>query len=252
MEIKFIRIKHLISRYFAENTGTMVKVVSAICLILFVIACLTHIGARNMNYTAMVILVYVAWFCGGFWFSSSIFREMHNPGSGYRFLTLPATNEEKLVYAWLLTSPLVIVIAIIAMYVVAFLTASFCTVFLNIRYSGLNIFEYGFGHMVLLYLVLQPVFLLGATLFRKIQFFNTILWIGIIGIATQILTWIFTFFIFFPVREYSFDSNFFRIIWNTDYFTGIFWPGIKILFWYVMAPFFILLTYFRLKETEIR
>ena len=252
MEINFKRITDLIIRYFVEHTATVLKILLTICLVILIITCLAHIGENRMDYEALVVLFYVAMFIGGFWFSSNIYKELHEPGIAYRFLTLPATNIEKLIYAWLLTSPLVIIVSFIIINFTAWIAVMFCTAIFDINYETLKIFDYHFGSIALLYIVIQPIFLLGALFFRKLNFFNTVLWLIIFSAGINILATIFVLIFFYPIHDIKMVDNFFKLLPIANFFTDWFVPGVKIFFWYIMAPFFLVVSYFKLKETEIK
>jgi hypothetical protein len=252
MEISISRIYKLIIRYFTENAGSVVKIIAATSLVICVITCLAHIGQTNMNYTVMVILFYIVFMLGGFWFSGYIFNEIHKPGNGYRFLTLPANNIEKIIYAWLITSPLIIVLFVITIYIVSILTMVICSIAFSLNFNLFNLLGHGFIKIMLIYTTIQPVFLLGSILFKKLHFFNTIIWLGIIAVGIILSTVLFTLIIFYPVGEYSFDENFFKLVWDSNYFTHILIPCTKLFFWYVLGPFFLVVSYFKLKEAEIK
>ena len=116
-------------------------------------------------------------------------------------------------------------------------------------YEFLNLFNHGFETMAKTFLITQPIFLLGAVLFRRLHFFNTILWLNIIGFGLTIITFIFMVIIFHPLP--SMEGDMFNIPGFEEYLEERFLPTLKFLYHYIIPPFFMVTAYFKLKEVEI-
>lgn len=183
-----------------------------------------------------------AFFFGGLIFTSMIFKELHSPHRSYFFLTLPASTLEKLVGAWLITSPL---------YIVGFTLLSFIVFLLSFLIAGAPFslsyfFNDALGEVIISYLVIQTIFLWGACYFRKNNFLKTVLVLIVFGICFALylglLVWLF------------FESN-----GNVQLNEGDLSPGLldtltnttEIFFWGILGPYMLLMSYFTLKERQV-
>jgi hypothetical protein len=186
-------------------------------------------------------------FAGGYVFTSTIFSELHKSNRGYLFLTLPASALEKLLASWLITS----VLYVIASIFIIFLMNVILKVFSGNVMPLFNLFQPSLLKSYAVYLVTQPVFLLGAIYFRGVNFLKTTLALFVIVFIVSIYSTVAARLI--VVHNFSnihaFDGNMPDNLMN--FFENIFAPTIKIIFWYCLAPFFMVVSYFRLKEREV-
>jgi hypothetical protein len=186
----------------------------------------------------------VAFFFGGLIFTSQAFKELHSPHRSYFFLTLPASTLEKLVAAWLITSPL---------YIIGFTLFSFIIFLLGFLIGGVPFsmsyfFNGGLGEAILSYMVVQTTFLWGAVYFRKNNFLKTVLALIVLGIILSLYG--------AALTNLLLDNQ--MLVFVKDHQPGssafpsnIFEPYIQILFWGVLGPYMLLMSYFTLKEREV-
>lgn len=197
-------------------------------------------------------------FIGGFIFTSIVFRELYTKPRGQFYLTLPASNFEKLSSKWLI-SAILYPIAITLFYWLFSIVA-----------NGLYAYWYGeplvgfmtdwtrkLKDLIPFYIVFQAIFFLGAITFTKYNIFKTFFSMFVLGIF---LTIVFSFIFRFVMWDYfsgmAFDpqrdglnlepSNSIQIF-AEDYVLDI----AKYAFWLGFAPFLLLVSYFKLKEREI-
>lgn len=96
------RLFLLLRRDFAHGYRAVLTAMAAVGGVLIVLSFLSMLGRAGQDfYTPFYVGLL---FLGGFLFSSSAFREMHQQGSGSFYLTLPGTTLEKLLSKLLVTS----------------------------------------------------------------------------------------------------------------------------------------------------
>lgn len=181
---------------------------------------------------------------GGLIFTSLIFKELHSPHRSYFFLTLPASTLEKLTAAWLLTSPL---------YILAFTLISFVIYFISFLIAGIPFsfayfFNDGLGEAILSYMVIQTIFLWGAVYFRKNNFLKTLLSLILLAIGLGMYAGL--------LGVLLFESNTISISPTSHpeliaFFKQVIGPTFQFLFWGVLGPYMLVMTYFTLKEREV-
>ncbi len=239
----------LIRRQVLSGTNILFIAFGAITgLLLLISGLVAYFSPEDL--ADMTNLYYVAMFLGGYIYTSNTFNELHNPQRSYRFLTLPVSTFERLAGAWLLSAVLFPVVAILAMVIVVFLS----NLIINFTVDPgtfSNIFSHTTLVLIGIYFVTQSVFLLGAIYFRKHNFLKTLLALFVVYFAISLYVSLAGLIIFRP-WEYHFSSiNQFPTSRLEHFFTDLF-PGImKIIFWYVMAPFFLIVSYFSLKERQV-
>ncbi|WP_124245617.1 hypothetical protein [Cyclonatronum proteinivorum] len=109
----------------------------------------------------------------GLYFSSRIFRNLHNPDSGWQYLMLPASKSEKFAAAWLFTGPLYTIAAFsylwilktILMLIVSLTTSE--TMSIPALVSGTEV------SLLKSYFFWQTFFLWGSVYFRSQHFLKS-------------------------------------------------------------------------------
>lgn len=181
---------------------------------------------------------------GGLIFTSLIFKELHSPHRSYFFLTLPASTLEKLTAAWLLTSPL---------YILAFTLISFIIYFISFLIAGIPFsfayfFNDGLGEASLSYMVIQTIFLWGAVYFRKNNFLKTLLSLILLAIGLGMYAGLLGVLLFESSTISITPTSHPELIAFMEQVIG---PAFQFLFWAVLGPYMLVMTYFTLKEREV-
>jgi hypothetical protein len=138
--------------------------------------------------------------------------------------------------------------------------------------EGINRLIFGYGHpffnpferytliAVAVYLVTQAVFLVGSVYFRKLAFIKTNLYLWLFGIVVVILVAVIGWIIF---RDYAVGQRidlepYFQRLGESGELEAVlgpmaekFWQVGKVMFWGVMAPVCWVISYLRLRETEV-
>jgi len=199
-------------------------------------------------------------FLGGYIVTSLTFKELHLNGHGVFYLALPGSALEKFLSKLLVTS-----------LVYAFGSLFFYTA-VSAAAEGINRLVFGYGHpffnpftrttliAIAGYIVTQAVFLVGSIYFRKLAFIKTNLYLWLFGIAVAVIVALITWAIF---HDYAVGSRidldpYFQRIGESGELQAVLSPmaekflqAAKGLFWGVMAPVCWIISYLRLRETEV-
>lgn len=201
--------------------------------------------------SGMVSLYLVVMFIGGYIFTSNIYFELHQVQRSYSYLTLPVSNTERLVSGWLLTGLFFAVFSLLAMSVIGLL-GNLVMKLLNGTMPFGGIITSGTIRITGIYLLTHTVFLLGAAYFRKNNFLKTLLALFLVSLALNIYSGLVGWGLF---RGLSGDMVMMdeRVVFTpmetlvTKTLPAVF----KFIFWYLTIPFFLVTTWFSLKEREV-
>jgi hypothetical protein len=199
-------------------------------------------------------------FIGGFVVTSLIFKELHLNGQSVFYLTLPGSSLEKFLSKLLVSS----------------LGYAFGSLFFYTAVSsaaeGINRVIFGYGHAffnpfqrdvllaVAVYVVTQAVFLVGSVYFRKLAFIKTNLYLWLFGIVLTFLVAVVGWIIF---RDYAVGSRielepYMDALGRSGEMKAVLRPMAekflqvaKVLFWGAAAPVCWIISYLRLRETEV-
>lgn len=197
-------------------------------------------------------LFYVVLFTVGYIFTSNIFAELHSPQKSFPFLTLPVSKLERLLNAWILTG---IIFPILAMLVFALvLLLSYLILRIPIPAGAFSmIWSSKALYIVFIYFITQSIFLFGAVYFRKHNFLKTLLSLFIIQNVIGLMGAIVGYLLFGTLH---FDGN--EFVTNAAltpglerFFTVTLVEIAKFTFYYLMVPFFLILTWFGIKERQV-
>ncbi len=213
---------------------------------------------RRSEETPHEVLYPMLLFIGGFIFTSIIFRELYTKPRGQFYLTIPASNFEKVSSKWLI-SAILYPIAITIFYWLFSIIAN-------------GIYAYWYGEprvgfmtdwmrelkdLIPFYIVFQAIFFLGAITFTKYNIFKTFFSLFVFGIfLTIVFAFIFRFVMWDHFNGMHLEPQYNGMdlepsnsiqLFVEDYVLG----ALKYVFWLGFAPFLLLVSYFKLKEREI-
>jgi ABC-type transport system involved in multi-copper enzyme maturation permease subunit len=186
-------------------------------------------------------LYHTVFFLGGYVFASQVFGELHSPQRSYTYLTLPVSTAEKLVGSWLLVSLGFVVVYWLA----AFLIYVLANLVSNWPHDPQQMFNRDFFHSVVAFLVTQTIFFLGACYFRKNNFLKTLFALFVVALVVGLYTG--------GVAWLVLDKEGGNINFGQDegYQAGKVIEQIATVFFrYVLGPFMLIVSYFRLKERQ--
>jgi hypothetical protein len=243
------RFSHLFRRHLLYYQKTMLIGLGAMAGLLLVISILVTYSNQGVFSTNIFeTLGIVLFFLGGYLITSQSFNELHSPSRGQFFLTLPASSFEKLFTAWLVSAPVYIVVGLLSLWFVNLLAALVNSAIFGSQILTLNLFSPIIGKLALIYLITQSVFFLGAVYFRRYNFLKTLL-------SLFVIQWVLSIWVFILMFLF-FDRAAFQMGPEESFAAPAFfseWVPLmaRILFWGLMAPFFLVVSYLRLKEREV-
>lgn len=198
---------------------------------------------------------------GAFVISSVSFNDMHRKESIHHFLMLPASAGEKLVSRLLFVGPIYFVIAV-ALYTLSSVLGHGLGLLLFSRGVPVFIpFQMEILQMLLHILVLQSIFFLGSTWFRKNQLLKTVLTLVLFSFFMglwMLLSFRIVFWDYFD-GLYTMSQSLEAQSSSADYFFAahsyqiyrVMHVSVRILYWGLLAPFCWIVSWFRIKEAEV-
>jgi hypothetical protein len=246
------RVSWLIRRQLAINVKNLIIALAACFGALLVISILIILGSHGVDYQPILSLSATVIFIGGYIFTSNAFNELHSPDKAYQYLTLPATTLEKLASVWIMSAVFYSIVSFLLTVAIVLLGNVFAIV-IGVTPGSMSQFQsFPFGYLLWIFVVGHSVFLLGSCYFRKNNFLKTLLAVIVIGLILSIYAGI-NGFIFFGKANFQFNtSTGDNMSEQYMYFIQHVLPVIsKILIGYLIAPFFILVSYYVLKERQV-
>jgi hypothetical protein len=240
-EFNTTRLGYFLRRQLYMNISSMWIAIAGIMGLLLVISGLVAYFKPLAVYN-LIPLYTVTFYLGGYIFTSKIFHEMHVPQKSYAFLTLPVSASEKLLGAWLITSPIYLITTLAAALILFFLSTSIAG--MPFKLSGM-VSEDSI-RIIGSFLVSQIFYFVGAVAFKGNNFFKTLLALFIVVMLISAYG--------AGLGYLLFGGNDFRVQPDSELQKPaefIFREVIPFLYWYVLGPFLLLVAYFKLKERQV-
>ncbi|MCJ8164694.1 hypothetical protein MKJ04_07555 [Pontibacter sp. E15-1] len=242
-ELNLKRLSFFLRRQLYLNVNTMwIAIVAVLGVLLIVSALFAYFNPDPDTLLNLRNLYLVVFMLGGYIFTSKVFDEMHAPQKSYMFLTLPVSAAEKLLAAWFVTSPVYVLVFGLIILLLSF--------FSSLVAGNLEAFPYLFDKsffvVIRVYLVTQAIFVLGATAFRGNNFLKTLLALIVAALLISAYTGGLGYLLFGQSNYRGGPSDEFK-----DTAEYIFTKIIPMLFWWLFAPFMLLVSYFKLKERQV-
>lgn len=202
----------------------------------------TSIFQHDDGYSFTLIL-------GGCILSSMAFKELGDTLKRYRFLTLPVSAFERFLCVWLLTT-----IGWIVLYTIVFTVYTWVAnpigqlIYSKVTFEPFNPFSARAFSVVKYYIIIQSVFLVGASHFKKFVFGKTL--VVIISFATLM-----GFLLYFSMKDIFLGDHYCTDAGECELIDALgvhyVWFVIKGFFWWVLAPLSWVLTYFGIKGQTV-
>ncbi|MGM0498125.1 MAG: hypothetical protein ACQESJ_09430 [Bacteroidota bacterium] len=204
-----------------------------------------------LGYEPIKITFYLFFFFGGFIFTSRVFSELNRGDSSYRYLTLPASTLEKLISKWILSSIAFIIVSYVGIQLITLLGALISTVLFEVEFHVINFAKSDFMLQAARYLVVHSIFFLGACTFRNHNFLKTLLAIFVVGVVVSIFTTGIAYLL--PGKSIIVNPEYISELehLNSSGFLETISQVNEIVKWYVIAPFFLIVSYFKLTERQV-
>jgi len=198
----------------------------------------------NNFYTAGFII-------SGIFITGMAFTNFRSKEKTMTYLMLPASSLEKLISELLMTTVIFAIAYTVIFYIFNFIVYLLGSMY-NIPTEIISLTDINILNGFMYYVIFQSIFLAGSATFKKVPLFYTSFSLFVAGIAILIFTVIITTslkgeFENLTVNNFSINSNTFpEMDIENHYLVQI--P--KYMFYYLTAPLFWLVTYFKLKEKE--
>lgn len=185
----------------------------------------------------------------GLIFTSIVFREFNTPGGRLQFLSLPASNFEKLASRWLYSLIIFPVFIVLSVWIVSKITI--------IRGPGLfeNFGREEASYIIVGFMILHATMLLYAVWFNKLVAVKS----TIVGLVVTIITAFIMVGLFWLVFREFFEGSTFRAgpmqhvnmdAAGQEFFITKIEPLGDFLLKFFVAPFLWIVSYFKMKEKE--
>ncbi len=191
---------------------------------------------------------------GGIVFSSRAFRDARRPGDDLRYLTLPSSHFEKTLAKFALTAVGYPLLSAAAYFVMTALAAPLTLVVFGRSLGLFNPFTTDVLEAAGVYLTVQSLFVFGSLYFRRMALAKTLLAIIVLGLALGLVAGL----VFAAVNldlivkgVLAFSSFPARTV-APGYWHAPWMEAVGIVLRILIAPFFWVVTYFRLREQEVR
>jgi ABC-type transport system involved in multi-copper enzyme maturation permease subunit len=197
---------------------------------------------ENFGIVAFVIM--------GLVFGSLAFSEMGTYAKSLQYVTLPASRFEKFFTAWLVTSVLYIIFAVVTLFATSLVMTLISMGLYDGSFIVFNPFTVSFGKAVIAFFIAHSFFFLGAVWFRKAAFFKTLLSLFVINIILNV--WM-TILFFLVINPFKLFAKMGQVVYNFDGMV----VSEQLISWVVLGYFSILgmfmlfIAWVRFKEREV-
>jgi hypothetical protein len=251
------RFSLLLQRELVHHYKTLTTAFGFGLGVLLLLSILSVAGANTWNFHQTFFPLVLFW--GGYIVTSMAFTEIHRAPRNYFYLTLPASPLEKYVSKLFLTSVGYILGALAGYFLFSLLVTGINFLLFRITLPVFNPFQADVWLSVRTYFVTQSLFMFGALFFKKTHFIKTVLSIiTFFFVLTFIMGIVFSIVFFDYIQTGMIGKFHFSIPFSGQIFQQFApWGNVlstifSILFWVLLAPFFWVLGYLRLKESEAR
>lgn len=227
---------------------TAIGAVAGVWVILYLLNARSG-GGYGFHSTWYALILFV----GGFLLSSNAFQEVQTAPRGYTYLLLPASLLEKFVSKLLVTSVGYALVTGLLYTLLSILAKLLATLLFGQSLPVFNLLDASVIKMMGVYCILQSIFLFASIYFRRHAFTKIVL-------AGFALLFVYSLVLMFFVRviysPYFNGMHWGKTMLHLDYwelpsiFLGLV-AVVKWSFYLLLAPYFWLLAYLRLKETEV-
>lgn len=242
------RVALLMKRHVVYNFKTYLISFAAVGSILIVISLLkTLANSGYFSEGSFITLGTFFLFVGGILLTSNVFKELSSKNRGWFYLILPANPFEKVSSYWLLTTIGFVLISTLTLILSSIILSTFLSLLFTTEFYVFNPFTVHYLWVLINYFIVQSLFFFGAIFFRKNNFIKTVLSIFVFAFILIIISAIVIYLLFGSTDIGTNDFN----LSDDKFFTVTLPYAAKTLYYGLMIPFFITVSYFKLKEREV-
>lgn len=255
MQFNINRFLALIRRDLLVYKKPISFVLGGAIILLFLISVLVEVtdenNARNLDGDFWSILVTIMLLGGGFLFTSVVFWEFREPDTRLSFLTLPASNFEKMISRWIYT----LILYPIAVLVIVYLVYFACNLFFDDVSWKLEDFRQYLGPTWQIYLWSHSVLFMFSIWYNRYvaakAAIASFLYFIVSALSAVVLFYLVFNNVFGSGFSFNADVNIepagdFQL-WAEDDLL----PVLRVLSWTIPTLFFLVVSYFKMKEKEV-
>jgi hypothetical protein len=184
--------------------------------------------------------------------TSFCYKSVHNKEKATGYFMTPVSAEEKFIVKFFLTSFVYFILAIITFVIASSLSGLLYLIAAKVNFSVFNPFNYNMISTFGSYMIFHSIFFFGSIFFKKNNFVKTSLAIFILFFVLLFTLLLLSITILSSLAINNLGNDMNKIadfINNSKSFIGL---TIKIFLCYLIPVVLYLLTYFRLKKTEVK
>jgi hypothetical protein len=249
--LKLLLRNDIVSDYRSHITS------SSVMAIIIIVSSIISVGFGHIEHD-----YYLGWFIGmlfiwGTITASCIFNELHDKSKNEAYLLLPASTLEKTIARVIYITVFFVTYLLLFTMLVSLVTEGTNLLLFGRHNSLFNPFSLIIWEAIVIFLVIQSLFFLGAAWFRSLHWFKTVISISAIGSGLSVVALI-SFRIFYadffigPLQPSP--DIFVAITNNFSSNMGLYRSILllcNILFFVVLAPFCWFVAWMRIKETQV-
>ncbi len=243
------RIRDFIYRDTLLLKGSLITAFSVAAAFLFIAIWANLRGDYVLTQVEYATIFGIIFIPIGLFLTFAIFREANNKQHNHFYFSLPISPLEKLLATWFTTSILYTVLFSVFAMIIGQLAIASGSMLSKAEFHLLPMFSENYWSVIKFYIIIQPLFLLGAIAFNKNRLGKTIFWILLAVIGFAVLNGVLCFTVndgavdMFSSEQ--FDSNAFELAIKD-------FSSIGSWFWaIILGPVMLLAAYFKLTEKEV-
>lgn len=231
-----------------QNFSQPLKIVVLCSTIFFSYMYIMALWSEETEILQHLLAWFTLYFCG-ILLVTTTFKEIFSTPKNYTYLTIPASNAEKILSKIILSTAFCILFSIVFNVVFTLIAASICEPILKLSFGVFTPFTQNYFLSIGIYLTLIPLILLVSSYYKKYTRGKILFYLGV-AVILLLVIWHFNetfnmpFGLSYPISPYV--TNFRSITMPYSGFTNV----VKYYQWIVFAPLFWLLFYREFKKME--
>jgi len=251
------RLLQLLKRDILSNINTTLIAFGAVTAVVYLISTIIAYNSAPSDQLYFTLFTNLL-FGGGLIVTSMVFKEMHKKETAQNYLLLPASNFEKFLSRLLISTIGFTLITLVGVTAISYLSEGVNTLIFKRHNVLFNPFSKMAWTLMAHYMVTQSIFFLGSAYFRKYHFIKTINIIFLIQLSITIVAALFVRIVYFDLFDGIFNIGNISLLIQWDKlpldassFKNLL-KTLKVLYWIIPTPLFWAISYFRIKEAEVK
>ena len=244
----FNRVLQFIKRDLVMLRGTFTTGFLVAIVLLFLFCLLNMVWDKQLALSEFFGIFGFFYIPLGIVFTFSLFREFNNNKTNHLYLAIPISIPERLVAKWLTVTVIYTIVYSIIAVLVGTLAIVFGIIVFGADFNLLSLFSEHYWNVVKIYLVVQPVFMVGAISFAKNRIGKTVLALGILFLGFMLFNFLLYAMLNYGAGVFSeeglgsqaFDKAGANFSTFGKWFYGL-----------IFGPLMLVVAYFKMREKEV-